>query len=203
MSDGKVMAERRHVFHGRGDAAGQFGDADDTQFAMRLVPPARRWSVRGELFGQTVAGFDLTQPINELRTATNDNGTRTSMRLGPDEWLLIGDENGDATETALTGHSSEIVYTVVDISHRQIALEVTGAQAADVLNTGCPLDLSDKAFLVGTATRTLFAKVEIVLSRHETVDNRPVYRLECWRSFGRYLQAHLADSAVLIGAAAR
>lgn len=203
MSEQDAIAERRHVFHLQDGPSDTFtGDG----FAMRLVPPATRFSLRMDATLASAAGrpadFDLTQPINVLReTEAAQGGSRLSARLGPDEWLLLADNDGegaDALAENLTTDLRATAHTLVDISHRNIAIELIGDDAVDVLNTGCPLDLGDRAFPVGMATRTLFAKAEIVLLRVGT-DQRPQFRIECWRSFGRYLYAHLRDAAGLIG----
>src|SRR5262245_1952660 len=91
--------------------------------AIVLLPPRSRFSLRigpGQLpsNGQ-VAGFTLDMAIT--RCAISAAGT--AMRLGPDEWQLVGPE-GDTdriardVEAALAGRH----YSLVDISHRQVAL---------------------------------------------------------------------------------
>jgi sarcosine oxidase subunit gamma len=69
---------------------------------------------------------------------------------------------------------------------------VSGRHAAEVLNSGCPLDLAEAAFPAGTATRTLLGKAEIVLMR---LDDGPTYRVECWRSFAQYVHGFLLEAA--------
>ena len=77
------------------------------------------------------------------------------------------------------------------MSHRQTALELRGPRSADILNSGCPLDLGLVAFPVGMCTRTVFAKAEIVLWRTAP----DVFRLEVWRSFTDYVARFLAEVA--------
>lgn len=188
--------------------------ADDSSFALRTVlPPARRWILRmtaaDALAAQTIGRFDVGQAINTLReTAPPKGGACLSARLGPDEWLLIDEAAGnDATTDVGDGGdfmpemTTKEPWSLVDISHRHAAMELRGTRARDVLNTGCALNLSEKAFPAGSATRTLFAKADIILMRRLDGGARPYYRLECGRSFGRYLRDHLQNSAVLIGAA--
>ena len=195
-------AERRHVFRGQDGPPETFSGGN---FAIRLAPPAARFNLRMGAAAASaaghLAGFDLAQPINTLRTTRTEGGdTRHSARLGPDEWLLLADGNdADTLSDVLAREPGDHAQTLVDISHRNIALEVIGDAAADVLNSGCPLDLGAGAFPEGRATRTLFAKSEIVLLRLASPDHRPLFRVECWRSFGRYVHAHLCDAATLIG----
>ena len=60
-----------------------------------------------------------------------------------------------------------------------------------VLNSGCPQDLSLDAFHVGSCSRTILGKSEVVLFRE--AENR--FRVECWRSFFDYVWKYLADAA--------
>jgi sarcosine oxidase subunit gamma len=53
------------------------------------------------------------------------------------------------------------------------------------------LDLDLAAFSVGTSTRTLLVKAEIILWRRA----RQAFRLECGRSFAPYVAAILAQAA--------
>jgi sarcosine oxidase, subunit gamma len=137
----------------------------------------------------TAAGFRLDIPINR-RVGTAE---QSAARLGPNEWLLIG-LDGDADliaggiEAALDGR----FHALVDIGHRNVGIQVSGPRAADVLNSGCPLDLAEAAFPTGMATRTLLGKAEIVLMR---LDDAPTYQVECWRSFSSYVHDYLSEAA--------
>ncbi|KAB2853885.1 MAG: sarcosine oxidase subunit gamma, partial [Bauldia sp.] len=64
-----------------------------------------------------------------------------------------------------------------------------GAEAT--LAAGCPQDLSPAAFPVGACSRTVLAKIEVVIWR--TGDD--AFRVECWRSFSDYAFAFLAEAA--------
>jgi sarcosine oxidase subunit gamma len=82
-------------------------------------------------------------------------------------------------------------HSLVDVSHRQTGLEIGGPRAADILNSGCPLDLDLTAFPVGMCTRTVLVKAEIVLWRTAA----DVFRLEVWRSFTDYVARYIAEVA--------
>lgn len=201
-SKAKHPVERRDVFWQR--LGPDKNVSADPRFAACLVPAQQRWSLRlisdGGTAPATVAQFDLTQPINELRETKASDGTDLiSCRLGPDEWLLIANTSTTGTIAAdIARDLSSSQHTVVDISHRNVAFEISGTHVSDVLNTGCPLDLGDAAFPIGMATRTLFSKAEIVLLRLASPQGAAIYRIECWRSYARYLHAHLIDSARLL-----
>ncbi len=146
---------------------------------------------------ERLAGMNFSMPIN--RASFGDG--RIAARLGPDEWLFIGHEADTAavlSEAAdqLSAHH----HALIDIGHRNIAIEISGRAAAGVLNAGCPLDLNDDHFPPGHSTRTLLGKAEVVLIRlSDTIDTTgnsdPRYRVECWRSFGQYLHRFLIEAA--------
>lgn len=153
---------------------------------VQPLPAASRVSVRIKRNGTLAAPFDL--PVN--RCVAHED--RCVLRLGPDEWMIIGPETDtDAmsaqTETALADRP----HAVVDISHRNVAFEVSGQQAAEILNAGCPLDLHPAAFPPGSATRTLLGMAEIILVR---LAEEPVFRVECWRSFATYVHGFLIEA---------
>jgi sarcosine oxidase subunit gamma len=161
-----------------------------TRFVLRLG--AEDAAMLGHL-----AGLQLAVPINRTSRAEG----RIAARLGPDEWLLLAPE-ADALVflAARAAVLAPLHHALVDISHRNVAIEVSGAAAADTLNAGCPLDLGAGRFLPGDATRTLVGKAEIVLLRLDDAADpqgrpQPRYRLECWRSYGRYLHAFLTEAA--------
>lgn len=134
-------------------------------------------------------GFDLSGPLNTSRS----HGERISARLGPDEWLLIGPESEAAILTAsASANLVGRVFSLVDVSHRNVAMTVSGPAACAVLNAGIALDLSETAFPAGSATRTLLGKAEVVLLR---TGAPATYRVECWRSFAPYVHALLTDVA--------
>jgi sarcosine oxidase subunit gamma len=161
--------------------------------AIRPLPGAARFALRlreddAATIGEA-AGFRLDQRLNSFVA----QGERLSLRLGPNEWLLIGPEaDSEAIAAEIATALSGQFHALVDIGHRNVAVEVKGAHAADILNAGCPLDLFEASFPAGTATRTLLGKAEIVLLR---LDDAPTYRVECWRSFAAYVQEFLSEAA--------
>ena len=128
------------------------------------------------------AAFGVAMPRDACRFAA-DAG-RTAFWLGPDEWLL--DAGNEAPETFFAAAQRELgalAHSLVDVSHRSMRIAITGSHSAYVLNHGCPLDLSLKAFPVGMCTRTIFGKATIMLWRPE----ESAFRLDVWRSFAPYV----------------
>lgn len=162
-------------------------------FFMRPVGPQARFTLRLDAddaaHATPIGGFLFAQPINHVAVA----GDRKAARLGPDEWLLLAPPaEAAAVQSEIAAALAGRHYALVDIGHRNVGIELGGPAAAAVLNAGCPLDLD--RFAPGSATRTLLGKVEIVLLRLDA-DGELLYHVECWRSFGRHVQAYLAEAA--------
>jgi sarcosine oxidase subunit gamma len=154
-------------------------------------PPRARYSLRVDL-ASAAARPAPRLPISTTPCRALVRGEWSALWLGPDEQLVIGPvEDGpaflDSTAEALRG----LHYSLVDVSHRQGALAVTGRHAAALINTACPLDLGLAAAPVGFCSRTVFAKAEVVLWRR----SRELWQLEVWRSFLPYVSALLALAA--------
>ena len=159
---------------------------------VRALPAVSRYILRGNSQVMTAAGTALGLTISQTacRAATNEAQAVAALWLGPDEQLLIGPETGDLAAT-LQHALRDRPHSLVEVSHRQIALEVSGPRATAVLNAGCPLDLDLSAFPVGMCTRTVLTKAEIVLWRTDET----VFHVEVWRSFASYLTEFLAEVA--------
>jgi len=157
-----------------------------------LLSGLGRLSLRGGPEVLTAAGraFGVALPDQPCRAAEGD--ARAALWLGPDEQLLLVQlEEWSGTLAALGQALSGLPHALVDISQRQIGLQVSGAHAATLLNAGCPLDLHPSAFPVGRCTRTLLAKAPIVLWRTAP----DVFHLEVWRSFVPYVERLLQEAS--------
>jgi sarcosine oxidase subunit gamma len=157
---------------------------------VRALPPASRYILRGGPQVMTAAGTALGLTISEVACRAATNGQQAALWLGPDEQLLIAPESADLAAT-LQPALRDLPHSLVEVSHRQIALEVIGPHATNVLNAGCPLDLDLSAFPVGMCTRTVLTKAEIVLWRTDET----VFHVEVWRSFASYVTELLAEVA--------
>jgi sarcosine oxidase subunit gamma len=157
---------------------------------VRALPPASRYILRGGPQVMTAAGTALGLTISQVACRAATNGQQAALWLGPDEQLLIAPESADLAAT-LQPALRNLPHSLVEVSHRQIALEVSGPHATNVLNAGCPLDLDLSAFPVGMCTRTVLTKAEIVLWRTDET----VFHVEVWRSFASYVTELLAEVA--------
>lgn len=168
------------------------GRAASVNDRLQPVPVAARFVLQGgpAALAAAATALGLTDPDGAGRSTGDD--AATLIWLGPDERLLLTWNAGAAAagaqlEAALGGHA----HSLVDVTQRQVGLRLTAPFAAELLNCGCPLDLDLARFPVGSATRTLFNKADIVLWRRGADD----FHIEVWRSFADYLQRWLAESA--------
>jgi sarcosine oxidase, subunit gamma len=159
---------------------------------MRPLPAAARHTLRGGPAVRLAAESALELPLPASACRAVVQGERAALWLGPDEWLLICPEHaGEETTATLGAALAELPHSLVDVSHRQVALELAGARAPALLAAGCPLDVGLSAFPVGMCTRTVLGKAEIVLWRTAP----EVFRIEVWRSFALYLTGFLEEAA--------
>jgi len=158
---------------------------------LRPLPPAARHILRGGPRVRLIAENTLKVPVPASACRAGVQDERAALWLGPDEWLLIcGEQAGNGTAAALGAALAELPHSLVDVSHRQVALELAGPRAETLLAAGCPLDLHISAFPVGMCTRSVLGKAEVVLWRTAA----QVFRIEVWRSFASYLTGFLEEA---------
>ena len=148
--------------------------AEEFAFAggnMALALAEKRYSLRGEVAAlQALTAVPLPSKIGEV----SEHGAGMAIMLGPDEWLLIGAVISDGAGQAVS---------ITEITERQIGITLEGSRAAEILMSGCPLDLERMA--VGRGTRTIFETVEIVVIKRGAEQ----FHIEVWRSFAPWLWA--------------
>ncbi|SFL33953.1 sarcosine oxidase subunit gamma [Methylobacterium pseudosasicola] len=167
---------------------------DRSGILIRPADAEARLTLRVRDPGRSAADLLLDRPIN---TVAGDEG-RWIARLGPDEWLIgTAEYEADALAATIAADLAGKAHALVDISHRNVGIDLSGAHAAIALNAGCPLDLGEAGFPEGSATRTLLGKAEIVLIRRPGPS--PRYRVECWRSFATYVHGFLQEAAFGVG----
>ncbi|MDP9065426.1 MAG: sarcosine oxidase subunit gamma [Pseudomonadota bacterium] len=160
----------------------------------RSLPAATRYAFYGGPEARAAASPIWGAPFSETACRATTRGERTTLWCGPDEYLLVDrDLQGDpaALPAQMSRALSHVPHALVDISHRQIAFEVSGASAAAILGGACPLDLDLDEFPVDMCTRTLLAKADILLWR----TREDAFHVEVWRSFAGYATALLNEIA--------
>ena len=160
------MVDRAHPL-----AAMAAASPDCAAVQLAALPPATRLILRGG-----VADMALPETCRAIVHVDH-----SLLWLGPSEYLLLASGESVPTPDAVS---------VVDVSHRDTALSVSGPRAACAINAFCALDLHPSAFPVGMCTRTVFGKAEIVLWRTAA----EIFRIEVARSFAPYVWACLEEA---------
>ncbi|MGX9118087.1 sarcosine oxidase subunit gamma [Mesorhizobium sp. BHbsci] len=159
-----------------------------TGVTLAVLPPAERISLRAPDASVAALSKALGVTLPQKPKTSAAKAGRTALWLGPDEWLVIDEVGKDPLADCA---EVTVLHSAVGISHRNVAISVTGPAAAATINSGCPQDLSLDAFPVGAASRTILGKVEIVLLRTAS----DAFRVECWRSFSDYVFTFLLEAA--------
>jgi len=134
-------------------------------------------------------------PLNPHEATAH--GDMAALWLGPDEWLITGDRDGESLASALRQALRTQFASVTDVSHAWCAIRLTGPGARELLSKGCSLDLHPRAFQSGHATRTLLAQAAVILNR--TGDD--AYDILVRRSYADYLWQWLGDAGQEFGLA--
>jgi sarcosine oxidase subunit gamma len=162
-----------------------------SDFRVIAAPFALRFVLRGEAaaLAPLEAAFGVAPPAAPLSSASA--GSRSALWLGPDEWLLLAEDDGQGLEESIGAALEGVFHSLVDVSHRQAAVTLEGARAQEALGFGVALDLDPPAFPVRMVARTMFVKAEITLWRR----GERVWRIEFARSFANYVRELLLEAA--------
>ena len=167
-----------------------------------VSPPVARVLLRcpADVIARAGAALGLNLPLAPMRTQTKCAQTLrtqaagqgvTALWLGPDETLLVGAAQ-DLPE-ALHG----LAHALVDVSHRDVALDVEGPGAAQLLASAIMLDLAPGAFPEGACARTLFGKAPVLVWRRGV----EAFQLQTPRSCGVYVRDLLREAFLVPPAA--
>jgi sarcosine oxidase subunit gamma len=162
---------------------------------LETLPPAARWVLHGNAQARALAERAWGVGFSETACRAMRSAERATLWLGPDEYLLLDlaapGESSLETAAAIEDALRDTPHALVDVSHRQFALEVSGPHAQVILRGACPLDLDISGFPVGMCTRTLLAKADITLWR----TREDAFHMEVWRSFEGYVGGLLQEIA--------
>jgi sarcosine oxidase subunit gamma len=166
---------------------------------LKLLPPGSRWVLHGGPAVRALAAPVWGAAFSEEACRAVLSGSRATLWMGPDEYLLLDlarDGSAESESHAALAQNLERAldgspHALVDVSHRQFAVEISGPHAAAILSGACPLDLDARTFPVGMCTRTVLAKADIVLWR----TGPATFHLEAWRSFAAYVSGLLGEIA--------
>jgi len=143
-------------------------------------------------FFDAVSDITGLRPSKETNVVTGGPGFPRLLWLGPEEWLLVTeDEESGRIMLELTNSFKGRHVQVVDNSDAYAIVGVTGASARNILAKGCTLDLHERVFHSGCSTRTLLGQVQVIL--HQVTDD-PDYEIHVHRSFAEFLWEWLVDA---------
>lgn len=97
--------------------------------------------------------------------------------LAPGEWLVTGAEADVERVRTRCAEAAGNLGLMIDITHARATFELSGAKAASVLATHCPLDFAENTMPVGSARRSTFSDTGFFISRRPDRDGQPCFRL--------------------------
>ncbi len=167
---------------------------------IRPAEAEARFSLRLRDTVATAAGTSPRRP--------NQHGLRRRAPLGrPPRAGRVADRRAPETDAdllaaAIGGDLAGRVHSLVDVSHRNVGIEVGGALAARRPRRGLPPRPRRRRLPRGQRhPHPLLGKAEIVLIRRPGAV--PTYRVECWRSFSTYVYGLLQEAAFGVGPSER
>ncbi|MBK0326201.1 hypothetical protein I5535_02720 [Rhodobacteraceae bacterium F11138] len=119
--------------------------------------------------------------------------TARVLAMAPREWLWHGPDAElqdvkDRVAAALAPRPSALI----DMSSGLVGVLVKGRRAAELLQAGCPVDLSETVFLKGHVARSLFGRYSVTVLRGTDETEFTVYVV---RSYARSLCASMIAQA--------
>jgi heterotetrameric sarcosine oxidase gamma subunit len=148
-----------------------------------------------EIGGEAVkSALGLELPQEPLTSSRSDEVT--CLWLGPDEWMIAGEDNGVAADLAeaLAQELGETHHQLADVSDYYTVIEVAGPRARDALMKLTTLDIHPRALQVGQVTGSIFGHANAWLwLTGESEDDGPAFRLIVRWSMADYLWCLLAD----------
>lgn len=125
------------------------------------------------------------------------SGDLRVLRLGPDEWLVLGPPGAEAGLAALLRSAAGTEpSSVVDVSAQRTTLLLGGSAIRDLLALGCALDLHPRSFGAGSCAPTTLAHAPVVLVGLEPDEAGPALWVLVRASFASHLVEWLIDASV-------
>ncbi len=188
------VAERRHGLESF-MAACPVEEGDVADMEIRLQPGLGHINLRGDPTntGFVAAAESVLEQTLPVVPNTIGAGNRRIYWLGPDEWLVVCSVSearnliAELRESLSAQHAS-----VTDVTGGQIAMQLSGSGAREVLCKGCTLDFRPRSFEVGSCAQSGLAKANVLIG---LLDNQPTFQIIVRRSFAEYLALWLRHAA--------
>ena len=172
-------------------------DTTNAAVVLQALPYHPSLHLRGEANDQALLegfrstmGFDL--PISPFGVIKQSE--YSAFWLGPNEWLILGDNAREKLAGSLTGCH----HALISVGDGQQIITLSGARAADVLSKHCPLDLHNLNQSKPWCTRTVMAGIQIILRNQDA----STYHVHTGRSLSDYTWRVLEDAALEFGVSA-
>ena len=151
------------------------------------APIAAAWNVQGDasradFTDQVARQFSIALPIVPNTIIRSE--VLTAFWLGSRSWLLVAESSGSPLTDLVEKRNALNTAggALFDLSVSRVAYRLAGVRAADVLATGCPLDLHPRVFRAGDCAQSVFGRVNMLLCK---TDEAPSFIIMVPRSFAR------------------
>jgi len=167
--------------------------SDGAGVELREAAPCRWWNLRADHddagFRQGVAGsVGLELPVEPCTWRGTDDAR--AYWLGPDEWLLMFDDDLESRLGEL-----RIGHSVVDVSGGHVLFSLRGPDAGKVMQKSSPYDFHPRNFRPGRCVQTVFAKTNALVAANRNGSLDLVIR----RSYADYARQWIADAGAEYG----
>lgn len=139
--------------------------------------------------------FGINLPRGPYRAA---NGGMAFAATGPETWLGIAENGGNAFVSSLT----EVIgdhAAVVDQSGAYAVLRLSGPKVRETLAKGVSLDLHARGFRIGDVAVTAVSHMGVTLWRLDDCEGSPIFEVLVFRSFARSFWHWLSESSAEFG----
>lgn len=144
---------------------------DGARFILRIAPAKLA-------LAEKTLGAKIPAKIGGLAKT----GETAVACIGPDEWYIwAGEGEADAIRQAFARLYESEPHSLVEVSHRETGIDISGPEAECLLNAASPLNLAE--MLAPGAARTVFDHAQVILLKWDA-DH---YRIEVWNSFADHV----------------
>lgn len=177
------------------DMAGQMSVASSTDNNLTAITEIGQINLRvdggnGVLLENIRKALGL--PLPTQPNTSHTNRARTTIWLGPDEWLILCPlREVEATMELLREVCVNRHAAIVDVSDNRAILSLSGARVWKVLQKGCTLDLHPATWHPDMCAQTLFMRAQIILLMQ---NEAPTFWLMVRPSFATYLAQSLIEA---------
>ena len=173
-------------------------------FSMKEKTPVTKINLRGNLENKEFAskvGKILGMILPKEACSTSNKEKITSLWLGPNEWLLVSNNempketNAYELEQVLFDNISKTnLGAITNVTDHFTIFKLSGSNIFEVLSKGCPFDFNSEYFGDNKVVQTILNHVDVTIHRRSENDVDLYVR----RSFAGYLWDWLKDSAQLV-----